>query len=393
MELEERYANLIDYLTDYIYTVRIHDGVAVETYHGPGCVAITGYTSEDYRANPDLWSGMVPRADREKVLEQARRALAGDRVEPLEHRIIHRDGSTRWIRNTIVVTKDAAGVPVAYDGLINDITRLKKAETEEAIRHQQLVQADKMASLGVLISGIAHEINNPNNFILLNARLFLRIWNDILPVLDHYREQSGDFSVAGLSYGTSRDKLSQSLEAILQGSDRIQSITKSLTEYAKHDGGKLTEPVDINRVVALAVTLTENLVNRSTTNFRTDYGAGIPLIRGNAQQLEQVIVNLITNACQSLTGNTAEVRIITYYTRETNEVGVMVRDAGSGIRESDLKYIMDPFFTTKRDRGGTGLGLSVSNNIVKSHGGSLVLTSEPGRGTRAIVMLPVLQPA
>jgi len=125
MELEERYANLIDYLTDYIYTVRIQDGVAVETYHGPGCVAITGYTSEDYRANPDLWSSMVPRADREKVLEQARRALAGERMQPLEHRIIHRDGSTRWIRNTIVVTKDAAGVPVAYDGLINDITRLK----------------------------------------------------------------------------------------------------------------------------------------------------------------------------------------------------------------------------------------------------------------------------
>src|SRR5271169_3898158 len=82
MELEERYANLIDYLTDYIYTVRIQDGVAVETYHGPGCVAITGYTSEDYRANPDLWSSMVPRADREKVLEQARRALAGERMQP-----------------------------------------------------------------------------------------------------------------------------------------------------------------------------------------------------------------------------------------------------------------------------------------------------------------------
>ena len=76
MELEERYAKLIDYLTDYIYTVRIQDGAAVETYHGPGCVAITGYTSDDYLANPDLWYSMVPRGDREKVLEQARRALA-----------------------------------------------------------------------------------------------------------------------------------------------------------------------------------------------------------------------------------------------------------------------------------------------------------------------------
>lgn len=391
MELEERYAKLIDFLTDYIYTVRIQDGAAVETYHGPGCVAITGYTSDDYQANPDLWYSMVPRGDREKVLEQARRALAGEQVEPLEHRIIHRDGYTRWIRNTIVVTKDDSGTPVAYDGLINDITLLKKASAEEAIRQQQLIQADKMASLGVLVSGIAHEINNPNNFILLNARLFSRIWTDILPVLDDYRERSGDFSVAGMAYSSSRDKLTQSLDGILQGSDRIQNITRRLTEYAKSDVGTLTDPVDMNKVVAMAIVITENLISRSTANFRVDYGAGMPLIRGNAQQLEQVVINLITNACQSLSDKSGEVRIKTYSSRETGQVGVVVKDSGSGIRESDLKYIMDPFFTTKRDRGGTGLGLSVSNNIVKNHGGSLVLTSDPHRGTKAIVSLPVLQ--
>ncbi|HTY57875.1 MAG TPA: HAMP domain-containing sensor histidine kinase, partial [Bacteroidota bacterium] len=227
--------------------------------------------------------------------------------------------------------------------------------------------------------------------ILLNARLFSRIWADVLPVLDHYREQSGDFSVAGLPYSSSRDKLTQSLDAILQGSDRIQNITRSLTDYAKHDGGTLTGSVDINKVVAMAVAITGNLIGKSTTNFRVDYAAGIPPIRGNAQQLEQVIVNLITNACQSLTSSAGEVRVLTYSSRETSEVGVVVKDSGSGIRESDLKYIMDPFFTTKKDRGGTGLGLSVSNNIVRSHGGSLSLTSEPGRGTKAKVSLPVLQ--
>jgi len=105
MALEDRYERLIQYLTDYIYTVTIRDRVAAETYHGPGCVSITGYTLEDYRSDPDLWSKMVPRTDRERVLEQARRALAGEEVPPLEHRIIHRDGTTRWIRNTIVPTR------------------------------------------------------------------------------------------------------------------------------------------------------------------------------------------------------------------------------------------------------------------------------------------------
>jgi polar amino acid transport system substrate-binding protein len=193
-----------------------------------------------------------------------------------------------------------------------------------------------------------------------------------------------------MPYSSSRDKLTQSLDGILQGSDRIQNITRRLTEYSKSDVGTLTDPVDINKIVAMAIVITENLISGSTANFRVDYGAGIPLIRGNAQQLEQVVINLITNACQSLSDKSGEVRIITYSSRETGQVGVVVKDSGSGIREADLKYIMDPFFTTKRDRGGTGLGLSVSNNIVKNHGGSLVLTSGPNRGTKAIVSLRVI---
>jgi two-component system, NtrC family, sensor kinase len=388
--VEERYATLIDYLTDYIYTVKVRNGVAVETYHGPGCVNVTGYTSEDYNADPDLWSRMVPRADREKVLEQARCALAGERVRPLEHRIVHRDGSTRWIRNTIVVTTDASGAPVAYDGLINDITAIKKAEAEEAVRQQQLVQADKMVSLGILVSGIAHEINNPNNFILLNARLFTRVWTDVLPVLDEYMAKNGDFSVAGMPYGAARDKLVQSLQNIVQGSERIQNITRNLTEYARRDGGARTESLDLNKVVAMAITMTNPLIQRSTANFRIDYAAQLPLTTGSAQQLEQVVINLITNACQSMSAMTGEIRIKTYHARETGEVGVVVRDTGTGIKEADLKHIIDPFFTTKRDQGGTGLGLSVSYNIVKSHGGSLVLTSEPGKGTKAKVTIPIV---
>lgn len=391
--MEERYAKLIDYLTDYIYTVKIQNGIAVDTYHGPGCVSITGYTSDDYKTDPNLWYRMVPRSDREKVLEQARGALAGERVRPLEHRIVHRDGSTRWIRNTIVVTTDLAGIPIAYDGLINDITAIKKAEAEESIRQQQLVQADKMVSLGILVSGIAHEINNPNNFILLNARLFSRVWADVVPVLDAYMVQDGDFSVAGMPYAGARDKLVQALQNIVQGSERIQNITKNLTEYARRDGGSRTEPVDLNKIVAMAVTMTNPLIQRSTGNCRVDYAAHVPLTTGNAQQLEQVIINLITNACQSLADPTGEIRIKTYWSRETGEVGVVVKDAGSGITEADLKHIMDPFFTTKRDQGGTGLGLSVSYNIVKSHGGSLVLTSEPHKGTKAKVALPIVPPA
>ncbi len=390
MEIEQRYEKLINYLTDYIYTVRIQDGVAADTIHGPGCVSVTGYTPEDFKRDPDLWYRMVHHKDRAKVLEQARLALEGKEVDPLEHRIIHRDGTVRWIRNKIAVTKNSDGIPVAYDGLITDITDLKKAEASAALRNRQLIQADKLASLGILVSGIAHEINNPNNFILLNMQLFSRIWKDITPILDEYYTDNGDFSIAGMLYSTSKEKIAQSIDAVLKGSERIQNITKNLTEYARADSNTLNEPVEINKVVEVAVLITGNLIKKSTNNFKVEYGKDIPLIRGNAQQLEQVVINLINNACQSLKDSSAEIKISTYYNAQRKKVRIKVEDQGVGISPDDLKHIMDPFFTTKRDTGGTGLGLSVSYNIVKSHGGTLIINSKPNQGSMARVSFPVV---
>jgi PAS domain S-box-containing protein len=391
MNMEDRYAKLINYLTDYIYTVTIEDGKAVSTVHGPGCISVTGYSSEDYSNDPELWYRMVHGRDREKVLQQAQRALAGEEVPPLEHRIIHRDGSVRWIRNSIVVTKDEDGKPVAYDGLINDITARKGAELAEAIRNEQLKQADKMASLGILVSGIAHEVNNPNNFILLNSQLFSKIWKDVQPILEEYYASNGDFSIAGMPYGTSKEKILQSLEGILRGSERIQTITKGLTDYARTDSGHMNESVDVNKVVEMAIVITGNLINKSTTNFAVEYGVNIPRIKGNAQQLEQVVINLINNACQSLKDPSAAIKVTTSYNVSHQAARIKVEDHGVGIAKTDLKHIMDPFFTTKRNMGGTGLGLSVSYNIVKSHGGTLTLTSEPDKGTIARVSFPVLR--
>ncbi len=389
MEIPNRYENLINYLTDYIFTVIIKDGITVETNHGPGCVHVTGYTPEDYKKEPDLWLRMVPEKDRPKVIEQANLALEGKEVMPIEHRIIHRNGQIRWVSSKIVVTKDAIGNVVAYDGLINDITSLKKVKAAAALRNKQLRQADKMASLGILVSGIAHEINNPNNFILLNTQLFQKIWKDITPILDQYYKDNGDFVIAGMLFSKAKEKISQSLDGILKGSDRIKMITRSLTEYSRADSGKLNEKVDVNKVVEMAVLITGNLIKKSTNNFSVDYGKDLPLVDGNSQQLEQVIINLINNACQSLKDNSGKIRVMTYFNTERKKVRIKVEDEGVGIKESDLKYITDPFFTTKRNMGGTGLGLSVSYNIIKSHGGTILFNSEAGKGTSVRVSFPV----
>lgn len=134
-ESEERYRRITDAITDYIYTVRIQDGRPTETIHGPTCVAVTGYTVEDFKANPYLWIQMVHEEDRKAVEEHASQTVSGVKVPPLEHRIIRKDGAIRWVRNTRVPHYDGQGKLLSYDGLLQDITGRKMAE--EALRESE----------------------------------------------------------------------------------------------------------------------------------------------------------------------------------------------------------------------------------------------------------------
>jgi len=129
-ESEKRYKLLLGSVTDYIYTVQVRDGRAVATAHSAGCAAVTGYPPEDYRDNPDLWYQMLYEQDRNAVTEQVARILAGEAAPPLEHRIVHRDGSIRWVRNTPVPHFDERHRLIAYDGLVSDITDRKRAEED-----------------------------------------------------------------------------------------------------------------------------------------------------------------------------------------------------------------------------------------------------------------------
>lgn len=384
-----RYELLVKYLTDYIYTVTVRNGVAVETTHGPGSLPITGYTPEEYQQDPDLWYRMIHPKDRERVLAHTALALSGNDPSPVEHRIIHRDGTTRWIRNTIIVTRHVDGTVRMYDGLINDITDLKRAQAAAAQRSRELRQSEKMASLGTLVAGIAHEINNPNNFLMLNAQLFTKMWKDVIPLLEEHFRSNGDFLLAGIPYSQCREKVPQSLEGITAGSERISAITKRLTAYSKLDSDVLNELVDVNAVVETAIAITHTLLKSSTEHFAVEYGTLLPRVKGNAQQLEQVVINLLTNACQSLEDPSKRIHVVTSFDAERSRVRIAVTDEGIGITHHDMKFILDPFFTTKRNTGGTGLGLSVSYTIIKNHHGILKFRSEEGKGTSAVIHLPL----
>ena len=140
---------------------------------------------------------------------------------------------------------------------------------------------------------------------------------------------------------------------------RIKRITNSLTDFAKKDTGQLNHDVDINLVVENAILLTGNTIKKSTDRFSVNYNKQLPSIKSNPQQLEQVVINLITNACQSLNDKNKAISVDIGMNYDKNSIYILVQDEGIGIDNDNLKNIFNPFFTTKRDSGGTGLGLYV----------------------------------
>jgi len=248
-----------------------------------------------------------------------------------------------------------------------------------------------MATLGIMVSGVAHEINNPNNYILLNGKIISRMWNDVLPLLKDYYERNGEFNLAGMPYTRAHKKIGKLIEGIPEGAQRIQQIVQTFKDFARQDTGELNQEVDINKVLESSIVILNNLIKKSTDHFKVEYGKNIPLFIGNSQQIEQVIINLITNSCQALPGKKHAINVITFCEKESGKITLKVEDKGIGIPKQDLKFIFDPFFTSKRDSGGTGLGLSIAYKIVQNHGGQLMVKSSQGEGTNIAVELPVAE--
>ncbi len=272
--------------------------------------------------------------------------------------------------------------------IIRDISERKWAEEKSNLQQQQLIQADKMVSLGLLVSGVAHEINNPNSISLLNTPMLAKSWNSISPILEKYYSENGDFLVAGLDYSEMREQVPRLFEELEESSRRIKSIVKDLKDYARQDTSMLMEQVDINKIAKASARLTGNLIKNSTANFIESYSENLPPIKGNSQRLEQIIINLLQNSCDALENNQASITLKTEFDEKDNRIDVIVTDEGCGIPPESINKVTDPFFTTKRDKGGTGLGLSVSAGIIKEHGGTISFSSK-GNGTSVTMSFPV----
>ena len=386
-ESEERFRQLAENI-DEVFWISSPDRTEIE-YLSPAFDRIWGRPRDSVLRGPSSWLRTVHPDDLPGTVETIKtRAMEG---YDLTYRIVRPDGSVRWIRDRAFPIRDGRGRTLRLCGVAEDITARREAEETARLQEQKLIQADKMASMGMLVSGVAHEINNPNNFILLNAGIVARVWRELLPALDDYRARHGEFVLAGMPYEEAREKMGRLVTGIVQGAQRIQKIVQSLTDFARQDPGQRNECVSMKAVVESAASLLDPLIRKSAARFSLTVEPALPPVRGSFQQLEQVVVNLMTNACQALTGKDQGIEVSVRYLSEDRAVVTEVVDEGEGIRPEDLPRIFDPFFTTKRSSGGTGLGLSVSFRIVRDHGGTLRYVSRPGCGTRAILTLPAAE--
>jgi signal transduction histidine kinase len=259
--------------------------------------------------------------------------------------------------------------------------------TKEKNMERQLLQADKLASLGQLVSGIAHEINNPNTFIRGNLTIVQEALNDIMPILDHIHEAHPDLRIARLNYEMFRQSIPVLVDDMVQGANRIKGIVDGLKKFAKRDEGLLNEKINISAITEACLRLVDNQVRR-TADVKAELDPDLPEITGNFQKLQQVIVNILINASQSIDKPRGTIAVSSYRSNG-KEIVLKISDNGKGMDEKTVKQIFDPFYTTKRNQGGTGLGLSIAYGIIKEHKGKIEVESKAGIGTSFYIHVPV----
>jgi signal transduction histidine kinase len=267
--------------------------------------------------------------------------------------------------------------------------RFAGLQRDNSDKREQLFHAEKLAVIGTLVSGVAHEINNPNASIKLNADLLQKSWVRLGPILDEYAREHGEFDVGDMPYDEFKQAVAEALTSINRNADRIRKLVDDLRTFARKDEDHYNENVDVNSVVRDAISILGAMLRKATTHLEVSYFPETLYIKGNALRLEQVIVNMLNNARQALAGDYKGIFVSTAVDLTRHLAIVTIRDEGCGMDKKTLERIWEPFFTTKGPEEGTGLGLSICNQIVKKHNGELKIKSEPGIGTDVCIFLPL----
>jgi PAS domain S-box-containing protein len=285
------------------------------------------------------------------------------RSRTLEVELVRRDGSTLWAELKVNFMRGPDGRPVGILGVMRDITERKKAEEERREFEQKAQLASRLASVGELAAGVAHEINNPLTGVIGYAELLMQE-----DVPEHIKSD---------------------LEIIHSGAKRVADIVKGLLKFARQTKPERTV-VDINQVIEVCLRLRAYETETSNIKVTTKLAPDLPLTIADPGQLQQVFLNLLINAETEMKLAHGKGKLTIKTQRADNNIRICFKDDGPGIAKENLEKIFDPFFTTREVGKGTGLGLSICHGIITEHEGRIWAESKPGKGSTFIVELPVV---
>jgi PAS domain S-box-containing protein len=394
---EEKYRLLVNNAGDAILIIQDER----IKFSNPKTQELTGYSFDEQTEIPI--ADFVHPDDRDLVLEAYARRLKEDKpLDMFPFRIIPKSGEELWVQvNATSITWEKRPAALTF---LRDISQLKLAEEEKKRIEAQLLQSEKMASIGQLAAGVAHEINNPTGFVSSNLKTLFDYIKDIVDLSKEYRKLISKLKQD--SNGGTRDDVSKHMARITaleeeadvdfvlkdiielieeskEGIERIKKIVQDLKDFA-HPGEDKPKFADINENMDSTVNVVWNEL-KYKADVSKDYG-DLPHVQCYPQLLNQVFMNLLVNAAQSIEER-GEIKI---KTRTNNGyVEIKISDTGSGIPEKNLPRIFDPFFTTKEVGKGTGLGLNVAYNIIEKHNGKIDVISNEGKGTTFTIRIPV----
>jgi PAS domain S-box-containing protein len=269
----------------------------------------------------------------------------------------------------------------AIGGICCNISEQKRMEN-------QLFQSQKMEALGTLVAGVAHEINNPINLILFNLPLLEKMWHDLMPVLESHIINSPEKKLGGLMPSFVKENLPRLISDMEMAANRVARIVMGLKGFASKSNQAEKRDIDANKAVNNAVRLAASTIKTSKTVMEMDLASDLPSLHANLQNLEQIVLNLIINALESIKHDHGKVYITTRFIEKDKSIIIEVSDNGRGVNPQVAEKIFDPFVTDRQTAGGTGLGLSVTYNLVKAHDGDISFKTKPGKGTTFVIALP-----
>jgi two-component system NtrC family sensor kinase len=351
-ETNEFFANLIASSVDGIIAADMKGNIII---FNKGAETLTDYTAEEVRGKIHI-TALYPEGVSKEIMKKLRSPDFGGvgRLIPSHHSLINKDGAEIPCQLSAALIYGSSGNEMASVGIFTDLRPQLLMEQKLKETHLQLASSEKLASLGKLAAGVAHEINNPLGGILIYASLLI----ENLPEDNPQR---------------------QDLTRIVQEAGRCKEIVKSLLEFARQSEPNM-EPVDINRAITDGLFFLENQALFHNIQIVKNLDSALPFARGNGSQLKQVFMNIMVNAAEAMHGS-GTLTISTSLSAERKSITIEFADTGEGIAEGNLSRIFDPFFTTKDVGKGTGLGLSTAYGIIEGHGSKIDVKSKIGEGT------------